>query len=354
MRDLLLTTTFLLAIMQLSPPRQALSQEVHAKLLGGFHAPTAAGARVAFFFVGNSMCTGTLVGKNLVLTAAHCVHDEGDPNNYLVFVDGTRKAVASAWYDPGFDPDLPIVEVRPYDLGMIVLAENATKKAPIPVLVGRRPRAPERFFIAGYGLSERDIRRMKTYKEQFKIGEIQLKGTDGEMLYSTHRPTRSSLCGGDSGGPALKFHGDYIALAGVASTGTNSSRDGRCYLTGGGVSAHVDLQSPNSLSFLAAFEGVEYATWGDMALAKVADDMSPQLARAGRARSLSQLKKIVTPHLQALKRAAPKATAERQTLIAQAIEALTTATNSNSLGNAKKATKAAQRFLGQIRRMGIT
>jgi len=354
MRFLSLTATFLIALLPLSLPHEARSQEMHGKLLGGFHAPKAAGARVAFIFVGDSMCTGTLVGKNLVLTAAHCVHDEGNPENYLVFVDGTRKPVASSWYESGFDPDLPIVEARPYDLGMIVLAEDATKKAPVPVLVGRRPRARERFIVAGYGLSERDIRRMKTYKEQFKIGEIQLKGTDGEMLYSTHRPTRSSLCGGDSGGPAVKFHGNYIALVGVASTGTNGSRDGRCYLEDGGVSAHVDLQSPNSLGFLAAFDGVEYATWGDMALAKVVDDMSPQLARAGRARSLSQLKKIITPNRQALRRAAPKATAERQTLIAQAIEALTTATNANSLGAAKKATKAAQRFVGKIRKMGIT
>jgi hypothetical protein len=354
MRFIHLIAIFLATIVPLTIPREACSQDVHAKLLGGIYAPTAAGARVAFIVVGDSLCTGTLVGKNLVLTAAHCVYDEGDPSNYLVFVDGSRKAVASAWYDSGFDPNLSIPEARPYDLAMIVLAQDATKKAPIPVLVGRRPKARERLFIAGYGLSERDIRRMKTYKKQFKIGEIQLKATDGEVLYSTHRPTRSSLCGGDSGGPAVKMHGNHIAVVGVASTGTNTSRDGRCYLDDGGISAHVDLQSPNSLQFLAAFDGVEYATWGDMTLANVVDEIKPKLAKARRARSLSRLKKIVVPSLQELRRAGPRGSQDRQELVMQAIAALTGAKSSSSLTTAKRYTQEAHAIVNRISKMGIT
>jgi secreted trypsin-like serine protease len=74
-----LATILLTTALQFTCLHEALSQEVSAKLLGGFYAPKAAGGRIAFLFIGDSMCTGTLVGKNLVLTAAHCVYNEGDP-----------------------------------------------------------------------------------------------------------------------------------------------------------------------------------------------------------------------------------------------------------------------------------
>jgi V8-like Glu-specific endopeptidase len=355
MRSLGLTTVlFLSLLLALGVQREAISQEVSAKLLGGIRAPTAAGARVAFIVSSQSACTGTLVGKNLVLTAAHCVYDDGDPANYYVFVGGSRQPVESLWYDSGFDESLPIADARPYDLGMIVLARNVTKNSPVPVLVGRKPRARQRLVVAGYGLNERDQNRAKTYKEFFKLGEIQVAAAEDGVVYSIHRTTRTSLCSGDSGGPAIEWHGDYFALVGVASTGTNAQRKGRCVPRGGGISAHVNLQSSNSLQFLSAFEGVEYATWGNMDLAKVVYEMKPKLAKGIRARSLSQLKKIATESLKALRRAGPKATEDRQVLIAQAITALTDVRSATSLATAKTSAKQAQTLIGRIAKMGIT
>ena len=347
-------TTLLTAALPFTCPREVLSQEVSAKLLGGFYAPKAAGGRIAFLFIGDSMCTGTLVGKNLVLTAAHCVYNEGDLDNYLVFVDGARRAVKSVWYESRFDSNAPIVEARPYDLGMIVLRQKITKQDPVPILIGRRPRVSDQLVVAGYGLSERDISRMRTYKEQFKIGEIKLKYTDGEMLYSTHRPTRTSLCGGDSGGPAVRFYGNHIAQVGVASTSTNESSGPRCHLAHGGISTHVDLQSSTSLDFLAEFEGVEYATWGDMVLAKVVDDMKPRLAKAARAPSLKRIRTVARQSLAELRRAGPNGSENRQTLVSQAIDALTQAKNATSLTTAKLFTRKAQGYVARLSRMGIT
>jgi V8-like Glu-specific endopeptidase len=348
-----LATTLLATALPLTRPQEALSQEVSAKLLGGFYAPTAAGGRIAYFETRNSACTGTLVGKNLVLTAAHCVYEEGNPNNYKVFVGGARRAVKSVWHDSSFDINEPIVEMRPYDIGMIVLKQNVTK-LPVPVLVGRRPRAYDRLVVAGYGLSERDARKMTTYKELFKIGDIEVREADGKMLYSTHRPTDTSLCGGDSGGPALRFFGNHIAQVGVASTGTNDSRSGRCYLSGRGISTHVDLQSSTSLDFLAEFDGVEYATWGDMALAKVVDDMKPRLAKAARAPFLTRIRTIARQSLAELRRAGPNGSDNRQSLVSQAIDALTQAKNASSLTTAKLFTRKAQGYVSRLSRMGIT
>jgi hypothetical protein len=195
---------------------------------------------------------------------------------------------------------------------------------------------------------------MKTYKEQFKIGEIKLKYTDGEMLYSTHRPTRTSLCGGDSGGPAVRFYGNHIAQVGVASTSTNDSSGTRCYLADGGISTHVDLQSSTSLDFLSEFDGVEYATWGDMALAKVVDEMKPRLAKAARAPSLMRIRTIARQSLAELRRAGPNGSENRQSLVSQAIDALTQAKNATSLTTAKLFTRKAQGYVARLSRMGIT
>lgn len=300
------------------------------------------------------MCTGTLVGKDLILTAAHCIYNEGNRDNYTAFVDDAPRAVKSMWYHGRFDGEAAIEDARPYDLAMIVLKQKITKQAPVPILVGRRPRGSDQLVVAGYGRNERDNRKMKSYKERFKIGEVLLRGAGGGMLYSIHRPTLTSLCAGDSGGPALNFHGNYLAQVGVASTGTNDARDGRCYLRGGGESAHVDLQSSTSLDFLSEFDGVEYATWGDMVLAKVVDDMKPQLAKAARAPSLTRLRKIVRPSLTELRRAGPKGSKNRQTLVAQAIDALTDAKNATSLTTAKSFTRKAEGYVARLSRMGIT
>jgi len=348
-----LATILLTTALQFTCLPEALSQEVSAKLLGGFYAPDAAAGRIAYLENRTSSCTGTLVGKNLVLTAAHCVYEEGNPNNYKVFVGGARRAVKSVWHDSSFDINEPIVEMRRYDIGMIVLKQNVTK-LPVPVLVGRRPRAYDRLVVAGYGLSERDARRMTTYKELFKIGDIEVREADGRMLYSTHRPTDTSLCGGDSGGPALRFFGNHIAQVGIASTGTNDSRNGRCYLSGRGISTHVDLQSANSLQFLSEFDGVEYATWGDMVLAKVVDDMKPRLAKAARAPSLTRIRTIARQSLAELRRAGPNGSENRQSLVSQAIDALTQAKNATSLTTAKLFTRKAQGYVARLSRMGIT
>lgn len=349
-----LATIFLATALQFTCLHEALSQEVSAKLLGGFYAPTAAGKRIAYLENGVGRCSGTLVGSNLVLTAAHCVYDEGDPRKYTVRVGGARRKVKRLAYESDFDGDAPIIKVARYDLAILVLDQRVTASSPIPILVGRRPRVFDRLLVAGYGVSERDSRRMRNFKERFKIGEITLKEADGSILFSTHQPTRTSICPGDSGGPAVVLYGNYLAQVGVASAGTNDVRNGRCYLDDSGVSAHVDLQSSTSLDFLAEFEGVEYATWGDMVLAKVVDDMKPRLAKAARAPSLTRIRTVARQSLAELRRAGPNGSDNRQALVAQATDALTDAKNATSLTTAKLFTRKAQGYVARLSRMGIT
>jgi hypothetical protein len=82
--------------------------------------------------------------------------------------------------------------------------------------------------------------------------------------------------------------------------------------------------------------------------------MKPQLAKAARAASLARLRKIVRQSLSELRRAGPKVSENRQTLVAQAIDALTDAKSATSLTTAKSFTRKAQGYVARLSRMGIT
>ena len=330
------------------------AQEVRASLIGGLYAPKAAGARAAFIASPTSDCTGTLVGKNLVLTAAHCVYDSADPSDYYVNVGGAQQPVESVWYEPTFDMNDPIPVARPHDLGMLVLAKDVTKNEPIPILVGKPLRPGQQIFVAGFGYSERSSDSMKSFKDAFKIGTMKLAGSSGGVLFSYHAATKTSVCSGDSGGPAMILHGNYLALIGVASTGTNDVRNGRCVLAGGGESAHVDLLSSSSLAFLASFPTVEYATWRNVLVAKLADDANPLIIKGVRARALSSMVKIASTVLRDLSGVRVDSSDRRYPYMVQAQAALTSAKNARTIGDCRAAMYVAARAITKISQMGIT
>lgn len=195
---------------------------------------------------------------------------------------------------------------------------------------------------------------MKSFPNAFKIGAMKLDRTSGGVLFSDHSPTKSSLCSGDSGGPALLLHGKYPTVIGVASTGTNGERNGKCVLSQGGQSAHVDIQSASSLGFLSNFPTVEYATWANVALAKLADDAKTLLIKGARERSLSKMKRVASDALKSLSSSRVDSADERYPHLQQARVALAAAKAASALNECKANLNAATRALIKISRLGIT
>ena len=250
----------LVAVAPLSYSSSAQAQRASASLIGGEYASDFAGRDIAYIENSESSCTGTLVGRREILTAAHCVAEGPGPSDYGVYVGGAWRSVESIWYNRQFDPSQPFDRAAQYDLGMLILSEPVVSVVPTPVLRGARIQVGTKFIFAGYGFHEIAPDPNGSFFDDFKIGVSRVTRANGRTINGSHRPFRASACSGDSGGPAeVAYTRTNFAVVGVISGGINVNDGSVCYLSGNGRFTLVDLQSPSSRAFLSAFPGVYYA-----------------------------------------------------------------------------------------------
>jgi MYXO-CTERM domain-containing protein len=163
-------------------------------------------------------CTGVLIAKNVVATAAHCVSPS--PPDQVFFgakpssKRGTFIAVSDHRAHPDFDED-----TLANDIAVVGLAARAPVAA-VPVLVealdtswvGRPLR------LVGFGApasgAENDLHKRSGATTIERLG-------DADFVF---RPGPSQTCNGDSGGPAFATVGDREVVVGLASSGDASCR----------------------------------------------------------------------------------------------------------------------------------
>jgi hypothetical protein len=254
-----LTLTLFIVLLN-SLASKAFSQEIGTKMVGGSFEPSIAGYRVAYIVTPNYECSGALVGKRAVLTAAHCIAEGPAVAEYGVYVGRDWYEVESAWYHSQYDPNQSAYQAARYDLGMLILKRSVTSAKPLSILSGRRVQRGAQLLIAGYGANELSDDPNRSFMDNFKIGIARVVKADGRHIFSSYRSNGASTCAGDSGGPASVAYGrSSIALAGIVSAGVNTvTNENRCELRADGSSIYVDLQSPSSKAFLRAFKGLKY------------------------------------------------------------------------------------------------
>lgn len=181
-----------------------------------------------------ALCTGTLIGRNLVLTAAHCIAK--DPRTMVVafttnLLNGGLNANTSRRVDGAvYAPRWSVAQREPVNTGDIALVHysGATPNGyvPLQILPARLSyllRAGQMSYLAGYGLNN----------GVGKTGSGVLRHTGIRIMNPNYSQTEVQLdqsqgkgaCHGDSGGPVILVIGNQGYVWGVTSRGNNDPND---------------------------------------------------------------------------------------------------------------------------------
>ncbi|MBO9666224.1 MAG: trypsin-like serine protease [Bdellovibrio sp.] len=201
-----------------------------------------------------SFCTGTLISKNLVVTAAHCVASRAGSDIFVGFGesipfkgDDHLMVKAERFY---FHPKFKVVTIQGpeqsystsyNDVALIKLSKDAPEGfIPAPILEDSdQLRVGTSLLAAGIGVT--DDEEFTSAKSMNRV-EVTYAGADGEFLISDQRNNKG-ICYGDSGGPAYLETSHGLVVVGA----THASRGGvmHCHETADftSLSKHKDFIS---------------------------------------------------------------------------------------------------------------
>lgn len=155
-------------------------------------------------------CTGTLITRRAVLTAAHCLDD--NPDEIRIWPgEGPEVLAASFSSHPQFN-----AASLQFDVGVVLLGEDMPR-APASMLTSRQGRPGETAIVAGFGRDE------DSNTTALRAGSTTISAVTATRLETQYGPPASSICSGDSGGPILLSEGGAWAIAGISSATTESA-----------------------------------------------------------------------------------------------------------------------------------
>ena len=167
------------------------------------------------------ICTGTMIGCDTFLTAAHCVENSTNPNNYGVFLQHAGVlAVSSVAIHPNYN--FPVA-----DVAVLKLSTPVTGIAPTAINTTQSPAFGTTGLIAGYGRTSgsNDESGLKHYGN-VSTANCSSAGESNttSVCWNFSNPlggsgTNSNTCNGDSGGPLFIDFGSGPVVAGVTSGG---------------------------------------------------------------------------------------------------------------------------------------
>ena len=170
---------------------------------------------------GTSLCTGTLIAQQVVLTAAHCVYGQAGP--FQISVDGsTLKGgrlidVDATWYHPRYD-----AKYNQNDIGLLHLKTSANVSRLGKLPSGSLKSVGKKFLIVGWGTDQNGsitgklhrltLNDQATASKKFFKGTYNPKTMIGAGRYFLDENLYGGGCSGDSGGPL------YMGAFGASKT----------------------------------------------------------------------------------------------------------------------------------------
>lgn len=158
-------------------------------------------------------CSGTLIARDLVITAAHCVVEGG---NFSVNTSAGSISVSQVVIHPAFRRDTYETHKPSPDIAILKLSSPAPRPLR-PVRLASDKAFPARdtvFIIAGFGEAVEGDRRIGT----FRTAQLINGGTTGGIMLRLHAPKSApgtGSCNGDSGGSAYRNEDNRLVLYGV-------------------------------------------------------------------------------------------------------------------------------------------
>lgn len=188
-------------------------------VVGGREGGPQANSTVMVLNARGGVCTGIVLSRRAILTAAHCA--DGRTDLRIHWREGGEPVLvepAAVALHPEFNAKAVAARKRSIDLALVRLAAPLPARFSAASLVdGPLPRTGTAITLAGYGVSrEGEARSTGTYRSA-ALATVEPYGP-GRVLIWTADPAgggkraASGACQGDSGGPMLDHEGGIVAV----------------------------------------------------------------------------------------------------------------------------------------------